>query len=293
LWGWQLQIPLSVLGVAGSLLLVCATPLDWRRWLGAVGAATVATYSFSNGVLVWPIGLAVLIGRRARPAASLGWALAGAVALGLFFHGYVRPEDPWRALADRPNLVRYVLAYLGGAVEPVQRRAVDAGALGLFALSGLAALVAFSRSFAAALPGLALGAYALASAILTGLGRAPLGVQQAQSSRYITISMLLWIGCVLLLSRALAGRGLYARAAAALLVAPLVTHLYTAAHRGVARATSDYQIRLAARQSLLTADGRYLDRLWPNRSELLERREVLRRLQLSVFRPGATGASGR
>jgi hypothetical protein len=69
LWGWQLCVPLSVLGVTGSLLLLCATPLGWRRVLGALAAATVASYSFSNSILVWPIGLGVRIGRR-------GWAIA-------------------------------------------------------------------------------------------------------------------------------------------------------------------------------------------------------------------------
>jgi len=75
-----------------------------RRSVATVAAAIVcavaACFSLSNGLLVWPIGLGVLLSElhvRSRPrgpvAAIAAWIACGAIVYAAYFHGYVDPGN--------------------------------------------------------------------------------------------------------------------------------------------------------------------------------------------------------
>ena len=67
-WGWQIQIFSVVTGVGWACYLLTRVAAighftkaqAWRLGL-AVAAALVATFSFANGLLIWPVGLLVLL----------------------------------------------------------------------------------------------------------------------------------------------------------------------------------------------------------------------------------------
>ncbi|WP_236648781.1 hypothetical protein [Spirosoma sp. 209] len=111
------------------------------RWGLAVGAAVLATLTSGNGLLVWPIGFALLLLRSAevRAGASrtsyrplLGWTLCALLVIGLYFVGF---EKPGGAHAIRPgvtDLLKGWFAVIGAAGEalPMGRPLTNSTALG-------------------------------------------------------------------------------------------------------------------------------------------------------------------
>jgi hypothetical protein len=213
-WGWQIQIFLNVLAVVLGFALLGGPPLAPARLAAAIACGVVASFSFSNGLLYWPIGLAVLAatapGQRPeglrRATALVLWTAAGALVFLGYFHGYQKPAaHPLLSLALREpgDLIAYIALYLGTPL--LNFRAAWALGLGLagialFAL-GLARLVAArdTTRAAALLPLVGLASYSLASAAVTGIGRLGLGATQAMSSRYVTIALPFWLALLVIL----------------------------------------------------------------------------------------------
>lgn len=217
IWAWQLQITLCVLGCAAA-----AEALEWPTWrrFGAgLAMALVAAFSFASGLLLAPIGLALLLApalpppgpsgeaspdplRARRVPLAAAWAVVW-LAIGLpYVLGLTRGAEP-------PGLVRgtvYLLSWLGaplvaGLVAPGQAGTLESGGtalLGLAALVGvglLARRVVGDRVWRLELRvWLALAAVGLGTGLLCALGRASsLGVDQARSSRYYAFSSLVWL----------------------------------------------------------------------------------------------------
>jgi len=204
LWGWQLQIYLNVLAVVGAIALLGSERRSPWALSGAVALALVATYSFANGMMVWPIGLLVIWlvpagGRRPQWAHALLWVSAAALAAATYLYGYHKPDyhpaiqSPFNA----PMLWgAYVAAYLGAALSgPFGRTASALGAagLGLAVLAPIVLLRYREVKLSALVPLWAIALYAILSAAVTACGRAGFGVGQALSSRYIPFAHLLWL----------------------------------------------------------------------------------------------------
>jgi hypothetical protein len=87
LWGWQIAIYSMVCGSVWSFYLLS------RPGMGNLGmailCAIVASFSFANGLMIWPAGLAYLILAQANRSRFLGWIGAAAVILFLYFRNYV------------------------------------------------------------------------------------------------------------------------------------------------------------------------------------------------------------
>ena len=86
LWGWQIQMFLNMLAAVGGMVLLAQPAFAWRRFAAAALLGIMATYSFANGVLFWPIGLGILLvvtrGRSERKASLAAWLLVSLLTLG-------------------------------------------------------------------------------------------------------------------------------------------------------------------------------------------------------------------
>ena len=204
LWGWQITLCSCVFFLVAAL---CA--LTRARSLGflllAVAAGACASFSFSNGLLIWPIGLFVLLAERPRlPArAWVIWTICGAGVFASYFIGYVKPvhHPPLSYFALHPGpALRHFVTSLGSPLAPRLLPALFAGWF-VVALS-VTALVRVLRGrlpWRSPLPA-ALLLFCFASSALITLGRAGFGPGQALASRYSTFGGLGLVGLYLLLT---------------------------------------------------------------------------------------------
>lgn len=216
LWGWQIQMLLNLLAVLGGIVVLAGEPFGWRRFAVAALLGVVASGSFANGVLFWPIGLLILLvvttGGRQRFAATAGWLLIGALTVGACFHHYRKPEDhpPCDLLFQQPlDYAAYVLKYLGnicaqyvGGDTPTDGDIALASGFGGIVAMGWAAGMLLRRKiadFRTLLPCFAMSLYSVVTALVTGVGRLGLGSNQAIYSRYCTMVVPFWASLVIFL----------------------------------------------------------------------------------------------
>jgi hypothetical protein len=168
----------------------------------AVLAATAASLSSSQGLIVWASGLVaiVLLARRVIPTA-VGWIIA-AIVVALV----VRPGSPDATgvghvgFAHAGLLAHYTVVYLGGPLA--QSLGIDASTnAGIVWCVWIAALAVIawrgSRTVRVRLaPWLAIASYPLLCAVVTASGRAGFGIGQADASRYTSIAALGWIAVI-------------------------------------------------------------------------------------------------
>jgi len=164
-----------------------------------LGAA--ATYSMANGLVAWPVVLAVMVCRRAGPRSIAVVALAGIAFVTAYLWGYepVRGHSPYGWSIRHPlELARYVLAFLGHPALALGLTAEQVvGGAGVALLACVLAVGFRSgalRESRALLFGSAVGVFVLATAGESALGRLSFGVEQALASRYTIGASVFWIG---------------------------------------------------------------------------------------------------
>ncbi len=215
-WGWQLHLFMHLLAVAGMAALLVDWDGRWPRLVACLVLAAVALGSFASGLavmLLLPVAVAAWplpAGSGSRLPRTLVAALACAAMTAVYFAGFQYPPHhptPAQSLAQPAAYAAYVLAYLGAEFCAWDwRTAAWWGGGGLLGLAGVVLHLAtagpgYRRALAV---GLFLCSYALVNAMITGLGRAGVGVGHALSARYISISAFFWIGVALLASLAAA-----------------------------------------------------------------------------------------
>ena len=327
LWGWQLQMLLEMVAMWGAVVLLARSPFRWSAFAGAVALGIVASYSFANGILVWPLGAALLLAVRAnkeqRLAAFAVWLFLGAFTLWWYFRDYQKPaEHPsLRVFVQHPiTSVGYVLTYLGsfcaqygnGGIVPDDVYAMIFGVaapaiLGWSVWTILRCRVAQLRTL---LPYLAMAAYSFGCAVLTCIGRAGFGRHQALISRYCTMSAPLWIAlAVLLLLIAEANPAAILRPAsttptarkkiALCLVWAVIAFVGMSSGFSV-RPAQEFSINRAHNRLTLLETARHPeeggnhDNLWgmyPEPRKVMERYPILMKYHLSVFRDEQTFSS--
>jgi hypothetical protein len=205
LWGFQLQMFIPNLCLIAALVVITSGWNDYTKIVLASLLALVATFSFGNGLLLWPIVAFCLVMRREKKMPVLIWLAVFAAVCACYFAGYQRHALPHGASGKWVEYVYYFTAFLGGGLA----RQRDGLLVIVPILIGTAALLLYATLFVRflqrrgeeltkAVPWLALGAYPLASAGIAAVARIDSGVGQAVDSRYVTISSLLYLSLVML-----------------------------------------------------------------------------------------------
>ena len=296
-WGWQMQVLMCVLASTLTCWLVARSGGGDGRFGAAVACAVWATYCFASGLVVWiaqPFGLWLTGGRR-RAFRLVVWAAAAALTMATYFYDFQRPPQPsmlsnFTSVAAAWRVVSYALVYFG---EPVTAHANEwAPWAGFAVVAAFAALVVRLRAMRDdpifLFPAL-VGFQALGIAAASALGRSWMGIDQAMSSRYCSLSIPMW--CAVLCLGAL----WQATRPAAIRIQPLVTAVALTALLWAAWASGQVGVyyasgrtetlRLARRGLIVGRSTTLLLMLYPNLDVIRERRAVLLRLHLSVFRP--------
>jgi hypothetical protein len=200
LWGFQFQIFLSNLCVVGAVIAATANVRVQIRLGLAALFALAGTFSFGQGVLIWPIVALLMIGRAEPRRRVLIWsAVTLAILCGYFFsyHG----KDLTRAVAHRWDYPLFFVAFLGAPLaevsntDPMVLPAVVGGVL-CAAYLGLLICCLRRRVAEREVVWLALGAFPIGGALLAAASRTHFGVRQALDSRYTTVAIILLVSLV-------------------------------------------------------------------------------------------------
>ncbi len=215
LWGIQLIEFLNILATVGAIFLLTSRSLSPMRFAVAVILGIVSHYSFGSGILVWPIGFLLLVFGPAN--GSRGWALgvwmmAAVLSIAGYFVGWAgSPSFPAALdiLMSPHRILQFLLIFLGSPLSPgsgsfyTQVPAADQIYALIIGLAGIGLTVFLVRTTGmfGFQPGRrhflrfgALMAYAGGCGMLAAMARFSRGPAQALASRYISFSVLFWVG---------------------------------------------------------------------------------------------------
>lgn len=102
--------------VFAALAALAAVGARGWIWLAAgCSAAFFATFSLAHGLLVWPIGVALLAAQRRWRAAAV-WVAVAVASAGLYFAGFhLNSGHPFPGLADLPRVLVFWLTLIGSS----------------------------------------------------------------------------------------------------------------------------------------------------------------------------------
>lgn len=226
-WGFELHFVITacMATLATVSLLLLRREGREKFLVMSITAATLATWSLANGMLLWPLLVAAALWLRMRARFWRALLIAGALNIGLYFLQYHRPAGSVGRATISQSL-RYVIVYFGSTFVRHSDGAIAmlAGIIGILAAAYFIIDTLRDRDTSSPLLTLLslLMLFTLATAAITSTGRQHLGIVQATASRYQTFVLLFW--CCLglaLLSRIAAQRRPLHAFAAVLLIAML------------------------------------------------------------------------
>lgn len=210
LWGWPIQIFLSVLATVVAVWSVSRWPGQLRGVLVAIGCAVISSYSYTSGLLTWIVVIMLMAQRGRKWKHILLWITAFIAATTYYYYGYTKIAHHSSLLysLNHPyDYTRYILAYLGSPLSfgtsAINRKDISTAIGLLLVIIACALTIHIRRSskeeYIKLLPWQALGSYAVLNAAATGVGRLRFGVFQALSSRYTIFSILFIISVIIIL----------------------------------------------------------------------------------------------
>lgn len=223
LMGWTIHIYLAVFGLILSIFSLKNTKKIDGMFILAILGGVISSFSFLTGLVIWPLGFLLILASKANKI-LLGvlWSLAGIITSYLYFHNWVRPGQTPSILysIENPlNGIAYMFIYIGSIfVMHIHNDihiygATISGALlltfvllasfvfGILIVSATiisVGLIIKNGLLEETSEWIALIAFSFASAIITTIGRAGFGLEQALASRYATLSLLALIGLYLI-----------------------------------------------------------------------------------------------
>lgn len=206
LWGWQIQWFLNVLGVIVSVwALVVWRTSPSKKLILAAAACTLATYSLGSGMFAWLICLPIVFIDKNLKKHALKWIGAAVLIIGVNYINYhsIAGHTSSKSIIARPDIfLHYITVYVTRPVNFDFFLAPLTGALLIIStlLIGYS-IIRWHRKqlYTTLLPWLCFAAYGILAALSTAVSRLSLGVEQAYSNRYITLSNFILIALIVVL----------------------------------------------------------------------------------------------
>lgn len=182
--------------------------------LVATASALLASLTFTNGLLVWPIGILIIIAtRKAKPLLLITWLAATALCVTIYAVGSATGSahlvrigaiSAFRGLAVLGAQFSADKSIITGGATSVPSTFIDGGqaiALGLALIAAVAwALWRARHSMSPHAFSISVILFGLGSCAFIAAGRADLGILQSTASRYTSTSGLVVIGLLLLIA---------------------------------------------------------------------------------------------
>ncbi|HKU19073.1 MAG TPA: hypothetical protein VJP80_07460 [Candidatus Saccharimonadales bacterium] len=207
IWGFQLAFFMGVLFSVLTIYLLTQTESAHysRYFYASLVAATVATYSLGNGIVVWGVGLLLLWLQQADRRKYVWWLATALVVAASYLYKFKRSPDslPLGTVIREPlQVTKYVLSYLGRNLAITPSGARLTGAVLLVALMLSLVVIYRRKKLAGVLPWAALALYAICTAVLAAVSRLNFGINHSMVNSYTTISVMFIIGTLVLVAYA-------------------------------------------------------------------------------------------
>ena len=281
LWGWQIQIFMCVLFLVTALAALRRA--SNKRWLAtALFCGVASTFSFSNGLLVWPAGL-LLIGTNSRVRSRrtlFVWCGTGMLSTWMYFFHYNGTglgSGLVFALRNPITAAYYFLSSVGGPISLEPARAATVGAL----LLGMGSLLLIRRTVSAPSMAVPLIVFSLGTSAMMMVGRASFGPGQSLASRYATLTVLGLVGLYWLAIEERSVAAVTALVAVVAVAQPIIISRSLLEAKAQSLNLSELAANLRLYQQQPDDN---LQRLYPSPTELRERTAFLEVNRLSVFR---------
>ena len=202
LWGWQIQIYLCVFGFVFLIsMLEKSEKIDFKFLLAILGGI-LSSFSFINGLLVWPTGFLFIILSKTKNKKYLGttWALIGIAVWCTYFYNWVKPSyhPSILYLIGQPiNSIEYLIVNIGSPLGFGHSTGFGMGIFILFGIIMASILLLKNGLLKENAIWLSFIFFSLASSLTITVGRAGFGIGQALSSRYVTFTLLGVVGLYL------------------------------------------------------------------------------------------------
>ncbi len=196
LWAFEIQIYLCVTGSVAAIYLLQKT----NRYLfpGAVCSGIVATFSFANGLLVWPAGLAFLIMSKTKDkmAYIYLWILAGVAVSILYLYDLTAMSgktDMFFALKNPVAALMFLVLNIGSPLAFMKSSAIGMGAAaGVFIIAILYLTV--RKGVPENAKWITLILLSLSFSLFFTAGRLHFGLWAALASRYVPFTIIGIVG---------------------------------------------------------------------------------------------------
>ena len=212
LLGFQLSLFISQFGVFLALAALLGDGFGPLRFGIALTGLALAVSAYATGFALVPIGLTLLmlrsdVGRMARVAYALGWAIVSAALCVAFVaslkgapHGGGFDASDLRHPDFAFYLAQFLLNLIGAGVTRFSTSLIlPVAVIGVaLPLAMTAALVRKATPLRQLAIPLALCAYGVGAGLLCGLGRYDFGPEQGVNTRYFTFANAYWLGVVML-----------------------------------------------------------------------------------------------
>ena len=314
----SLQWYLSNLCASWALWALARYPGKRFGLLIGLLCTVISMLSLASGIAIWGICLVDILAYHIFSEQKLQWRyvvlwfVAATVLIAAYFNGFrTTSENPhfFFFLTQPVELGLFILIYLGSPFTLGSSYQLSA-VMGLYGiivlvLAGYRIFRYSSNMIGDAIPWLLLIAYALFVAVLTAIGRVHSGIVAATTNRYVSASMLFWVGIIVILAIALRRqsgqnylsvqfwRGLLT----ASVIAPLAVGYgfsYLRGYRELVKTNRDLTTAVGELVTYETASEEALRFLYPPSStHVREYAKVLESLKLSLFADNMAGERNR
>jgi len=201
--GDQYCVYLCIFGFVISIVFIeLSHRIDYKFGIAIVGGI-VSTFSFFNGLLIWPIGLLFIFLTKEKKNVLLSlWGLTGAAIYCIYFFNWIKPTHHPSIFYIIENPIAGIEYFFANVGSPLGYDLLSSFTMGLL----LVAILVYASPFLLKYKSIRQNAiwlsficFSLGSSLMTTLGRSGFGVIQAISPRYVSFTMLGVVGVYLLI----------------------------------------------------------------------------------------------
>ncbi|MDJ1420374.1 MAG: hypothetical protein M5U10_00515 [Candidatus Methanoperedens sp.] len=290
LWGWQISAYLSILGFVAAVYMLDKSEKINNWFIMAIFSGIISTFSFFNGLFVWPVGLVFIILSKINNKISIiiVWTISGILIWSAYFYNWIKPSHHpslFFAVEHLISSITYLIVNIGAPLAFEQRHAFGTGIiLSIFIIISLIFTIR-NRYTAENAKWICFILFSFLSSAALTIGRSGFGVEQGLSSRYVTFTLLGVIGVYLIIlhlySKSQKCSVLYGMILSIILVGITVGYV-----DGVKEGGNILEGRKLMVNNLIDYEwtaAENLKMLYPNEDILRERAKILEEYKLNVF----------